>query len=44
VALDGVVALTDSGRSPDDCIARPLDALDAVMPRLVALVRRGLLR
>jgi glycerate 2-kinase len=39
VALDGVVALTDSGRSPDDCIARPLDALDAVMPRLVELVR-----
>jgi glycerate 2-kinase len=39
VALDGVVALTDSGRSPDECIARPLDALDAVMPKLVELVR-----
>ena len=37
--LDGVVALTDSGMPVDDCIARPLDALAAVLPRLVETIR-----
>jgi glycerate 2-kinase len=37
--LDGVIALTDSGLPPDECIARPLDALDAVLPALVSLLR-----
>jgi glycerate kinase len=39
VDLDGVVALTESGLPPQDCIARPLEALDRVMPRLIERVR-----
>ena len=38
--LDDVVALTESGMPPDDCIARPLDALDRVLPDLLELVTR----
>jgi len=37
--LDGIIALTDSGMPAEDCIARPLDALDHVMPRLVEVVK-----
>ncbi|MFO7900096.1 MAG: glycerate kinase [Planctomycetota bacterium] len=40
IPLDGVVGLTDSGLPVEACIARPLDALDRVLPRLVELVRR----
>ena len=39
IALDGVVALADSGLPAERCIARPLDALDAVLPHLVEAAR-----
>jgi glycerate kinase len=42
VPLDAVVALTESGMSERACIARPLDALDRVLPRLTAAVRSAL--
>jgi len=38
IELDGVIALTDFGMSAEDCIARPLDALDRVLPSLVELI------
>ena len=42
VSLEGVVPLTESGLPVADCIARPLDALDAVMPALAARARASI--
>ncbi len=39
IALDDVLALTDSGMPAAACIARPLDALAAALPRLVETIR-----
>ncbi|MFW6158628.1 MAG: glycerate kinase [Planctomycetota bacterium] len=40
IPLDGVVGLTDSGLPAEECMARPLDALDRILPRLAQLIRR----
>ncbi len=39
VPLGAAVGLTDSGLAVEECIARPLDALDRVLPRLLERVR-----
>lgn len=41
--LDAVVALTDSALTAEQCIARPIDALDAVFPRLVTAVKSSVI-
>jgi glycerate kinase len=40
--LDAVVALTGSGMTTEDCIARPLEALERLSSRIAGVVRQQL--